>query len=139
MRAALQLAKLSGFNPIITTASAQNKDYCHAAGATHVIDYRAMQYASIPAVVKEITNGPVAVIFDAISMQESQRADLEILDPNGSLVLTLQPAINKQTQLEDNQWIVQTMGIVRGNGNSEFGRAMYTALPRLLADGSIKH
>jgi NADPH:quinone reductase-like Zn-dependent oxidoreductase len=138
LRAALQLAKLSGFNPIITTASTQNEDYCCTAGATHVIDYCVMPYASIPAVNKEITNGPVAVIFNAISMQESQRADLEILDPNGSLVPTLQPTINKQTQLKDNQWIVQMMGIVRGNGNSEFGRAMYTALSRLLADGSIK-
>jgi NADPH:quinone reductase-like Zn-dependent oxidoreductase len=138
LRLALQLAKLSGFNPIITTASAHNEDYCRAAGATHVIDYRTSPYASIPTVVKKITKGPVDIIFDAISTQESQKADLEILDPDGSLVLTLPPAIDKSTEPEDNLWVVQTMGSVRDYGHSEFGTAMYMALPGLLADGSIR-
>jgi NADPH:quinone reductase-like Zn-dependent oxidoreductase len=137
-RLALQLAKLSGFNPIITTASAYNEEYCRAAGATHIVDYRITPYASIPTVVKGITKGPVEVIFDAISTQESQKADLEILDPNGSLVLTLPPAIDKLTEPQGNLWVVQTLGSVRDNGHSEFGTAMYTALPGLLAEGSIK-
>ena len=138
MSSALQLAKLSGFNPIITTASAHNEDYCRDAGATHVIDYRATPYASIPAVVKEITRGPVGIIFDAISAQESQSADLEILEPSGSLVLTLPLAADILTGQEDNRWVVQTFGSVRDYGHSEFGRAMYIALPVLLEDGSIK-
>jgi hypothetical protein len=81
----------------------------------------------------------VGVIFDAISSEESQRADLEILGPNGSLVLTLPPAITP-TEQEDNRWVVLTYGEVRdpSHGHFEFGRAMYTALPSLLADGSIK-
>jgi len=135
---ALQLAKLSGFNPIITTASAHNEDHCRTAGATHVIDYHATPYTSIPAVVKEITKGPVGVIFDAISTEDSQRADLEILEPRGSLVLTLPPAIDISTEQEENRWVVLTYGAVRDHGHSEFGRVMYTALPGLLADGSIK-
>jgi len=138
LRLALQLAKLSGFKPIITTASTHNEDYCRAAGATHIVDYHITPYASIPTVVKEITKGPVDVIFDAISTLESQKADLEILDPNGSLVLTLPPAIDKLTEPEGNLWVVQTFGSVRDYGHSEFGTAMYTALPGLLADGSIK-
>jgi NADPH:quinone reductase-like Zn-dependent oxidoreductase len=135
---ALQLAKLSGFNPIITTAAAHNEEYCRAAGATHVIDYRTTPYDSIPAVVKEITKGPVQVIFDAISTQESQRADLEILGPNGSLVLTLPPAIDIPAESKNNRWVVLVYGGAREHGNSEFGRAMYAALPGLLADGLIK-
>jgi NADPH:quinone reductase-like Zn-dependent oxidoreductase len=132
------LAKLSGFNPIITTASVQNEDYCRAAGATHVIDYRTTPYDSIPAVVKGITKGPVQVIYDAISTQESQRADLEILGPNGSLVLTLPPAIDIPAEPKNNRWVVMVYGGVREHGNSEFGTAMYAALPGLLADGLIK-
>ena len=138
MRPALQLAKLSGFNPIITTASPQNDDYCRAAGATHVIDYRTTPYASVPAAVKEIANGSVGIIFDAISTPESQRADWEILGPNGSLVLTLPPAADIPVESKVNRWVVLVYGEVRSHGHSEFGKSMYAALPGLLADGLIK-
>jgi NADPH:quinone reductase-like Zn-dependent oxidoreductase len=135
---ALQLAKLSGFNPIITTASTRNEDYCRAAGATHVIDYRTTPYASIPAVVREIVKGPVSIIFDAISTQQSQQADWEILEPNGSLAVVLPIAIDMPAEPKDNRWAVLVYGEVRGQGNSEFGKPMYAALPGLLADGLIK-
>ena len=138
LRPALQLAKLSGFNPIITTASTHNEDYCRAAGATHVIDYRSTPYALIPDVVKEMAKGPIGIIYDPISTYESQKADWEILEPNGSLVLTLPPAIDISTESKGNRWVVLTYGAVRDHGHSEFGRAMYAALPGLLADGSIK-
>jgi len=132
---ALQLARLSGFNPIITTAAPHNADYCRAAGATHVIDYRATPYASIPAVVKEIAKGPVGIIYDAVSTPDSQRADWEILEPNGSLILTLRPAINEP---RGNRWVVQTYGLAREQGHEEFAREVYAALPGLLTDGLIK-
>ena len=134
----MQLARLSGFNPIITTASPQNDDYCRAAGATHVIDYRTTPYASVPAAVKEIAKGPVGVIFDAISTPESQRADWEILGPNGSLVLTLPPAADIPVEPKDDRWVVLVNGEVRSHGHPEFGNSMYAALPGLLADGLIK-
>jgi hypothetical protein len=88
--------------------------------------------------VKEIAKGPVGIIFDTISAQESQTAALEILGPNGSLVLTRSPATDISTEYEDNRWVVLTYGEVRGHGHLEFGRVMYDALPGLLADGSIK-
>jgi NADPH:quinone reductase-like Zn-dependent oxidoreductase len=137
---ALQLAKLSGFNPIITTASIRNEDYCRAAGATHVIDYRTTPYASIPATVKEIVKGPVNIIFDAISTHETQQADWEILEPNGSLVVVLPLAIDIPAEPKDNRWTVFVYGGigVRDRDHPEFGREMYAALPGLLADGLIK-
>ena len=131
----LQLARLSGFNPIITTAAPHNADYCRAAGATHVIDYRATPYASIPAVVKEIAKGPVGIIYDAVSTPDSQRADWEILEPDGSLVVTLRPAVD---ETRGDRWVVHTYGVARELGNEEFAREMYAALPDLLADGLIK-
>ncbi|KAI0283554.1 GroES-like protein [Russula brevipes] len=135
---ALQLARLSGFNPIITTASAHNEGYCRAAGATHVIDYRTTPYTAVPAVVKDIANGPIEIIYDAISTPESQTADWEILGPNGSLVLTLPAAADIPVERKDGQWVVTVYGSARGYGNEEFGRKMYAALPGLLANGSIK-
>lgn len=94
-----------------------------------------MPNSSIPAAVKEIAKGPVRIIYDAISTPESQKADLEILEPDGSLVLTLSPTADT---LKDDRWVVQVFGVVRGSGHSEFGKGMYAALPGLLADGSIK-
>ncbi|HEV7737525.1 MAG TPA: hypothetical protein VGO47_09170, partial [Chlamydiales bacterium] len=38
---AIQLAKLSGFSPIATTASTHHTDYLKSLGATHVIDRKA--------------------------------------------------------------------------------------------------
>ncbi|KAI9452246.1 GroES-like protein [Russula earlei] len=124
---AIQLAKLSGFNPIITTASTKNEAYCRDAGATHVIDYKTVPYTSIPAIVKEIANGPVGIVYDAISIPESQRADLEVLRPNGSLILTLPSEVEAS---KGDRWVMLTYGALGGE--------MYAALPGLLADGSIK-
>lgn len=75
------------------------------------------------------------IIFDAISTPESQKADLEILEPDGSLVLTLPPVADTS---KDDRWVMQVYGAARGCGHSEFGKEMYAALPGLLTDGSIK-
>ena len=137
-RQALQLAKLSGFDPIVTTASASNEDYCRTAGATHVIDYRTTPYSSLPATVREITKGPVGIVYDAISSQETQRRSWEVLEPNGSLILALPLAVDTQAEPKDDQYVVFVYRSMRDSRNTEFGRNMYAELPRLLADGSIK-
>ena len=36
----IQLARLSGFSPIIVTASLSNEEYLKGLGATHVINYK---------------------------------------------------------------------------------------------------
>jgi NADPH:quinone reductase-like Zn-dependent oxidoreductase len=129
------LAKLSGFDPIVTTASTSNEGYCRAAGATHVIDHHTTPYASIPAVVRDIIKGPVGIVYDVISSQETQKTSLEILAPDGSLVVTLHPSADTQ---EDNRYVTLVYGSVRGGRNTAFGREMYAELTSLLADGSIK-
>jgi hypothetical protein len=63
----IQLAKLAGFNPIFTTASAKNHEALKAIGATHCFDYRQ------PTVVEDIkaavaaSGKPLSVVFDAIA------------------------------------------------------------------------
>jgi NADPH:quinone reductase-like Zn-dependent oxidoreductase len=135
---ALQLAKLSGFDPIITTASSSNEDYCRTAGATHVIDYHTTPYALIPAAIRDITKGPVGIVYDAISSQETQRASWETLGPNGSLVVTRPSLINTEIAQKDNRYVTLVLGTVRDSRNTEFGRKMYAELPGLISDGSIK-
>ena len=71
----IQLAKLAGFNPIFTTASAKNHEALKAIGATHCFDYRE------PTVVKDIQDSvtasgkPLSVVFDAVA------SGLGVLEP----------------------------------------------------------
>ena len=53
----IQFAKLSGFSPIITTASKHNETYLKSLGATHVID-RSIPLSELPQAVKAITDKP---------------------------------------------------------------------------------
>ncbi|KAI0046058.1 GroES-like protein [Auriscalpium vulgare] len=136
---AIQLLKLSGYSPIITTASAHNEAYCKAAGATHVIDYRKVSYPELPAAVAQITSAPVSIVYDAISLEDSQKASWQILAPNGNVIVTLPPVVGKTgADAEDGKRLVYTFGAVHDPTNREVGRAMYRALPGLLAEGLLK-
>ncbi|KAI0247667.1 hypothetical protein BJV78DRAFT_1157062 [Lactifluus subvellereus] len=103
------LAKLSGFDPIIMSASASNEDYCCAAGATHVIDYH-----STP------SSRPLPIVYDVNSKQEKHKAGREILAPI------------------DHWHVVWMFGKVHNVENVDLGRDMYAELPNLLENGSIK-
>ncbi|TFY77181.1 hypothetical protein EWM64_g6830 [Hericium alpestre] len=135
---AIQLAKLSGFNPIITTASASNEEYCKRAGATHIIDYHTTPYSALPAAVSQITTKPVELVYAAISSEEAQRAALEVVAKGGYVVLTLPPTIGALGEREDGMKVIFVMGSVNVPENYEFGDKMYAALPGLLASGDIK-
>lgn len=83
---AIQFAKLSGFSPIITTASLKNTEYLKSLGATHVID-RKLPPSSIIASAKEITNHPIRIIYDAISDEDTQNTGYDLLPADGTIVL----------------------------------------------------
>ncbi|TFY66453.1 hypothetical protein EVG20_g4638 [Dentipellis fragilis] len=138
---AIQLLKLSGFNSIISTASAKNVDYVKAAGATHVIDYHTTPYPSLPAAVAGITSLPVPLVYDAISSEDSQKAAWAILAPRGNLVVTLQPsaAVGKPGEEgEDGKRVAHVFGNVNAPVNTAFGDGLYAALTGLLESGELK-
>ncbi|KAF7792661.1 hypothetical protein EIP86_003758 [Pleurotus ostreatoroseus] len=83
---AIQLAKLSGYSPIITTASVKNTEYLKSLGATHVLD-RNFSPSSLTTTIAEITQKPVQLIFDAVSSADTQNLGYELLSPGGTLVL----------------------------------------------------
>ncbi|KAF8450258.1 chaperonin 10-like protein [Boletus edulis BED1] len=80
----IQLAKLSGFSPIITTASLHNKDFLISLGATHVLD-RTTPVTALRDQVAQITHVPLTYIFDAVSLEETQQTALSLLAPGGTL------------------------------------------------------
>ncbi|KAI0040040.1 GroES-like protein, partial [Auriscalpium vulgare] len=118
---AIQLAKLSGYDPIITTASAHNEAYCKAAGATHVVDYHKVPYSALPAAVAEIASS-VPLVYDAISVADSQKASWVIAAPQGIVIVTLAPVVGKiGEEAEDGKRVFYTYGSVHAADNQEKG------------------
>ncbi|KAI0032379.1 GroES-like protein [Vararia minispora EC-137] len=134
---AIQLAKLFGFSPIITTASKSNEAYCRTAGATDVIDYHDVPCANLPAAVVKITSAPFKVIFAATAQEDCQRAGWSILAPGGDMVVTLPPLVGKsgkRSEADSRRRIVFMNGNINMPPTQDFGTAMYKALPK----GAIK-
>ncbi|KAG6901433.1 hypothetical protein C0995_012063 [Termitomyces sp. Mi166 len=91
---AIQLAKFSGFSPIIATAAVKHTRHLKSLGATHVLD-RTAPLSSLASAVKGITSAPIEIVYDAISSADTQKTGYNILAPNGSMVVVLNPEVNK--------------------------------------------
>lgn len=144
---ALQLARLSGFNPIITTASSNNAEYCKAAGATHVVDYRTVPFSTLPAEVSRITGeAPVSVVYAVTPCDEEvQPVAWSIVAPNGCLVTARPGLVGKSDAeiAEDGKYSVWPYGHpgnteLFGPDGLEFGRKMYAGIEKWLASGQLK-
>lgn len=127
---AIQFAKLSGFSPIITTASLHNADLLKAFGATHVVDRKSVVVAE----VRSITREPIDFIFDAISEGGTQEQALEILASGGTLALVLRPTVDVQKHSDKHIAYVSAHFRVF----KALGIAFTKFLPKLLEEGSIK-
>ncbi|PYI11008.1 putative alcohol dehydrogenase [Aspergillus sclerotiicarbonarius CBS 121057] len=73
---AIQLARLSGFEKIITNASAANFDQLYKLGAHVVLDRHQADAGSFAAAVQET---PLMFVFDAISAKATQLLGVQIL------------------------------------------------------------
>ncbi|KAG8218891.1 chaperonin 10-like protein [Butyriboletus roseoflavus] len=131
---AIQLAKLSGFSPIITTASLHNKDFLASLGATHVLD-RKLSATALGEQVAQITNTPITYIFDAISLQDTQQAALSLLAPGGTLAVVDQPRVNGE---EGNRNVIMVIGFFDVPQNRALSAKISIALTKWLAEGVIK-
>ncbi|KAG1751515.1 chaperonin 10-like protein [Suillus paluster] len=119
----IQLARLSGFSPIITTASLHNAELLSSLGATHVLDRKLSTTALKDAIVK-ITSIPITLVFDAISLPGTQQTAHDILTTGG-------------TKSED-KVLHPVFGSFHEPPNRELGKSFMPVLTQWLADGTIK-
>ncbi|KAK7682603.1 hypothetical protein QCA50_014403 [Cerrena zonata] len=133
---AIQLAKLSGFSPIITTVSPHNSEFVKSLGATHTID-RSLSPSEIAAEAIKITSAPLKIVYDAISLGPTQQAAFEVLAPGGSLLLVLPSQIPKEKVTGDTK-VITTFGSVHAPDNASFGVDLYNHITELFASGEIK-
>ena len=135
-RAVIQLARLSGFSTIVTTASPRNAEWLRQLGATHVLD-RNLSEATLQAEVKKAVPEPFEIIYDAIGVPETQNFTVDLLAPGGTLALVLEPAI-KAERLISGEQVFQVHGNLNVPANRALGTSLFSRLPDLLRDGAIK-
>ncbi|KAJ7616058.1 chaperonin 10-like protein [Roridomyces roridus] len=137
----LQLARLSGFSTIITTASLKHSDWLKSLGATHIID-RTLPDAAVVDAISALAPG-LSIVFDSISTPETSSLGVAVL-----------VASKKHTQ--GKKTLLQVIGIPVVEAESEaidvymgwatsawpqynaLSRELYPRVEELLVDGSIK-
>ncbi|OJA10916.1 hypothetical protein AZE42_08239 [Rhizopogon vesiculosus] len=130
----IQLAKLSGFSPIITTSSLKHTDYLKSIGANYVID----RYLPLPALNKaimKITGSRIHMMYDSISTRDTQEVAWSLLAPGGKLVLT-QPSLISQD--DNSRQVVLVDGSPQSDENWETGKRLWAHLERWVEDGHIR-
>jgi len=101
---AIQLAKISGFSPIITTASIKHATALEGLGADVVLS-RELSTNELKQEISKHTSKPIKLIYDAISLESTQRSAVDILAPNGALVTTLPNVIGELDQGKTSIWV----------------------------------
>ncbi|TFK47715.1 GroES-like protein [Heliocybe sulcata] len=130
----IQLAKLSGFSPIIATASAKHTSFLNSLGADHVID-RNKPLSELTELVS-LTKSPLEVVYDAVSFPETQQTGYDVLAPGGTLVIVHVEQINKDSSA--NKTVTQVFGTVHGSAERATGVSLYSKLTSLVEKGEIK-
>ncbi|KAI0760964.1 GroES-like protein [Trametes elegans] len=136
---AIQLAKLSGFSPIITTASPHNEQLLRSLGAAHVLD-RTLSPAAILAELPKLTQGkPLEFVFDAIAVADTQALGYDALAPGGALIVVNPDEVpaEKKKAAGESKRVVNVFGIVHLPENREVGVELFKRLTEWLEKGII--
>ncbi|KIM40695.1 hypothetical protein M413DRAFT_72823 [Hebeloma cylindrosporum] len=130
----IQLAKLSGFSPIITTASLKHTDFLKSLGATHVFD-RNLGSTELAAEINKVTTKPIQYVFDAISLPSTQKIGIDILASGGKLALVLQLAVD----VPEDKTVVEILARSRVPSNIHLLEPLYhDKISGYIANGYIK-
>ena len=134
---AIQIAALSGFSPIITTASLRNKDFVTSLGATHVLD-RSLDAAALTASIKSIIGGTtLRYVFDGVGTPETQKFSYRLIaDADGGSLLSVQAdAVTDEDKAKGKK--VEILNPFPNN-HPEFIKELFENLPKYLESGAFK-
>jgi len=106
---AIQLAKISGFSPVIATASAKHAAVLKDLGADVVLS-RNLSTDELKQEIAKHTSKPIKLIYDAVSLDSTQRTAVDLLAPNGALVTTLPDVIG---ELDQGKTSIRVWGVLR--------------------------
>ncbi|KAI6098329.1 chaperonin 10-like protein [Pisolithus croceorrhizus] len=131
----IQLARCSGFSPIIAIASETHEGNLKSLGATHVVNRR-LSSEEQKKVIASITTAPIDIAYDAVAFPETQRVAFDALAPNGTLVVTVQPAVEEDQG--KGRKVVVTRGTPHAPPNKALCQGLWGVLRQWLADEIIK-
>lgn len=120
---AIQLAKISGFSPIITTASEKNASYLQALGADAVLS-RNLSTTDLANAIAKITSKPITVVIDSISLPQTQKLGVDLLAPGGKLLTVLASTLT-EADLEGDKSTIEGLGLLRVPQNIGLNEEMY--------------
>ena len=130
----IQLARLSGFSPIVTTASSKHADKLKSLGATVIFD-RDSSASDLAKEIKKLTNEPIKFVYDSISSSTTQQTGIELLAPGGQMVV-VGPVTAKA---DENKSVLGILGLSRHPANVELVEALYhDKIAGFLEKGIIK-
>lgn len=133
---AIQLAKLSGFSPIIATASPHSFDLVKSCGATHTVD-RNLPTSTLHENLKSMTSHPIKVVIDTVGSADNQCAAQQLIPRDGVIVTTLPVSVpaNKRDGMKK---IINVYGSVHVPENRELGKHLFKHLTKWLENETIK-
>ncbi|KAH9921178.1 GroES-like protein [Epithele typhae] len=137
---AIQLARMQGFSPIITTSSPKHTEHLQSLGATHVLD-RALSEADALAAIRTITgNAGVPFAYDAIGAPQTTRVCYAALADGGAAALMAMSlaCIEDLKREGDGKRTVHPYGSFEMRGARELGREVAARLPGWIAEGAIR-
>ena len=129
--------KLSGFSPIITTASVHNTAFVQSFGATHIVD-RTLPRATIVETIRRFAGGLVDLVYDAVSVVETQELGYEIVSTGGSLIILVPEEIDRRKISSKNVNVIIAAGFFAVPENGEIGAQFTIEFERLLRDRILK-
>ena len=98
-----------------------------------------MPLSELAATLKSITSEPIKLVYDAISLPETQAAAYDALAPGGTLVLVLRSTIEERKQKDGKEVeVVQVYGNAHDPGARAVGVKLYGVLTGLLEVGDTK-
>ncbi|KAI0351750.1 GroES-like protein [Trametes cingulata] len=134
----IQMAKLSGFSPIIATASPRNEQLLLSLGATHVLD-RSLSPEAIKSALPKLTHGkPIEIVFDTVSVDDTQLLGYDVLAPGGHLLLVLYETIPAEKKKEaDRKKVLMVLANVHLPECRTIGVQLYSRLTEWLREGVV--
>ena len=135
---AIQLARLSNFTNIITTASTHNKEFLESLGATHVVN-RKLNHSELISQIRAIINDPIKVVYDSIGEKDTQDIGFDLVADDGTLLLALFSAIDPERLAASPNKKVHTIAGPMGQpGYETLDSELFDVLSPLIGSGDIK-
>lgn len=131
----IQFARLSGFSPIIATASGHNHEYLKSLGATYVID-RNLPADQLQAEATKLAGGLFDLVYDAVSLPETLPLANALTAPEGDLVVVSPTGLPQGD--ETSKRVHLARGLLVLPTNHVAGASLLANITSLLEGGEIK-